>query len=85
MDETVVVNDIEVPSETLLADGLERGLIGYVTPMNSPPLAIYNYNDCVVALMEDNSWGYDDAIEWMEFNVVSAYVGAGTPLFMFDN
>jgi hypothetical protein len=80
----VEVNGIEVPNDILLADGLEGGLIGYTTPMNSPALAVYSYNKCVTALMEANDWDHEDATEWMDYNVTSSYVGLGTPIFVYD-
>jgi hypothetical protein len=30
----------------------------------------------------EQGMSYEDAIEWMEFNVVNAYYGEGTPIFM---
>ena len=32
--------------------------------------------------MRDNDWDYEDAMDWMQFNVIGAYMGEGTPIFM---
>ena len=32
--------------------------------------AIYNYIECVKIFMEREGWSEDEAIEWMEYNVV---------------
>ena len=31
--------------------------------------------------MNNNDWTEEEAIEWMDFNVVNSYVGEGTPIF----
>jgi len=31
---------------------------------------------------KDNGWDYEDAMDWMQFNVIGAYMGVGTPIFM---
>ena len=45
-------------------------------------MVVYDYDKCVEIFMRDNEWDYDEAIEWMEFNVVGAYVGKDTPIFV---
>ena len=32
--------------------------------------------------MNMNDWTYEEAVEWMDFNVVGAYVGKTTPMFV---
>ena len=66
----------------LLADGFEGALVGWGHQASKTPVAIYNYDKCVEIFMRDNDWDYEGAIEWMEYNVVSAYMGEGTPIFM---
>ena len=45
-------------------------------------VAVYDYDKCIDVLMERDGMSIEDAIEWMEYNVVPAYVGKGTPIFM---
>ena len=70
----------EASEETLLADGFEDALMG-IGHQAHKPLAIYDYEKCVDILMERDGMDYAQAIEWMEYNVVCAYVGAYTPIF----
>jgi hypothetical protein len=44
-----------------------------------PPRAVYSYDKCVEVLERDMD--YEDAVEYMEFNVTGAYVGEQTPVF----
>jgi len=66
----------------LVADGLDEAIVGYGAQYGSEPVIIYDYNACLTVLMRDNKWDHDEAIEWMEYNVVTSYVGQGTPIFM---
>jgi len=66
-------------NECLLADGFEDALIGITEGMNS--VAVYDYESCVHILTEQDM-SYDEAVEYMDFNVTGAYVGEKTPVFV---
>jgi len=67
--------------EPLTADGFNSCFIGYFQRVGGLHLAVYDYGLCIDLLMKDGiSW--EDATEHMEFNVVGAWVGEGTPVFM---
>ena len=68
---------VDLPDDALIADGLDEAIIGYENEK-----VIYDYNKCVEVFMKDNEWDWETAVEWMEFNVVGAYVGPKTPLFI---
>ena len=65
--------------EALVAKDFEDALIGYTNGANL--VAVYDYDVCVHILMEDNMT-YEQAIEYMEYNVVGGYVGEKTPIFI---
>jgi hypothetical protein len=71
----------ELNPEALQADGFEDAYLGYATQACNLPLAVYDYDKCVDILVSRDGMTYDEAIEFIEFNVVCAYVGEGTPLF----
>ena len=66
------------------ANGLEDAIIGVGSRMNMPDVLIYSYNKCVDILMEKEGWTHEEAIEWMDFNVVGAGVGDTTPIFVHE-
>ena len=72
--------DTLMEAEALLAEGFESALIGHTHGGNV--VAVYDYDRCVQILMERDGMSIDDAIEFMEYNVVGAYVGEKTPLFI---
>lgn len=49
----------------------------------SPPRAVYNGEKCVQAIMETQGWEFDEAVEWVDFNVVGSCVGDGKPLIVW--
>lgn len=59
----------------------DDALIGSVEVPCHGQVACYDYAKCVVCLMQANEWDRDDALEWMEFNVVGAYIGSKGPVF----
>lgn len=66
----------------LLADGFDSAIIGLAERCGQPMLVVYDFDKCVRILEERDGMDRDDAIEFMEFNVVGAWVGDGTPLFL---
>lgn len=66
---------------TLLADGFEDAFLGYGKQFNNT-VAIYDYDKCVEILQKRDGMTEEDAHEWMGFNVIGAYVGKFTPIFM---
>jgi len=67
-------------NECLLADGFEMALIGITTGSN--PVAVYDVNRMVGILVEVEDMHPDDAMEYIEFNVIGAYVGEKTPVYI---
>ena len=64
----------------LIADGFNEAVIG--VEINSMCL-IYSVSKCLEILEEHMS--EEDAIEYFEYNVSSAYVGEQTPIWCYDN
>lgn len=67
--------------ETLLADGFDAALIGFGRQFDKI-VAVYSYQKCVEILMKNSGLSHDEAVEYMEYNVVGAYVGSHTPVFI---
>ena len=69
-------------NECLIADGLDDAIIGVTAGINPQSMCVvYDYHKCVDKFIQQGkSWV--EAIDWMEFNVVNAYVGENTPVFV---
>ena len=66
----------------LLADGFEDAFIGVVESFGTAPKACYDLAQCLDVLMVRDNMTYDEAVEYLEFNVTQAYVGENTPAFI---
>jgi len=66
----------------LLADGFEKAFVGVGAAYYNPPCAVYDYDKCIEILLDGGLTTYEEAIEYFEFNVIGAYVGPQTPIFM---
>jgi len=66
------------------ADGFEDAIIGVGGRINMPEVLIYSYNKCVKILMKRDNFTHEEAIEWMDYNVVGSWVGETTPIFVHE-
>ena len=62
----------------------EAAKLGYGTRLNFPFVAVYDFDKCVDILQKEHDMTFEQAIEWMEFNVVNAYMGEDTPIFIWE-
>ena len=75
------MTDEPLDPNTLYADGFEDALIG-LGWQHTKLIAIYDYDKCIEILILREDMTHEEAIEWMEYNVVGSYVGEYTPIFM---
>ena len=64
------------------ADGLDEALIGTAYRIDFGEILVYDFDKCVDIFMDINDWTEEEAIDWVEYNVVGAYVGEDTPIFV---
>lgn len=67
--------------EALIADGFDKAIVGYTTNGN----LVYNIEKMAGILMERDKMSHADAIEYLEFNVLGAYVGEMTPVYIYTS
>ena len=67
-------------NECLLADGFDSALIGITSGIN--PVAVYDINQMLTILVKREKMIVEDALEHLDFNVIGAYVGEKTPIYM---
>ena len=66
----------------LLADGFGDAIIGVGERSGSDNVVVYDADHCLKILVGDGMT-YDDAQEYFSFNTLGAYVGTGTPMFVW--
>lgn len=76
--EKLVAQELE---DILLADGFDSAFIGIGSRCGQPDVAVYDAEKCVEALMADGM-SHEEAVEYFDFNVVGAWAGPRTPMFL---
>ena len=72
--------------EQKTADGFDEAKIGVMRRAGQQDIIIvYDFQRCVDVLMEREGWTDEEAEEWMETNVVCAWMGDGTPGFVYKD
>lgn len=66
--------------ETVYCDYFASAFIGIGQQFNKE-LAVYDLEKCIDVLVSDGMT-YEDACEYMDFNVLGAWVGDHTPVFV---
>jgi hypothetical protein len=72
----------DIDQTVLLADGFDEAFIGVSQRINEPLLAVYSYPQMVETLMFRDEMTYEEAEEYLEYNVIGAWVGEQTPLIV---
>ena len=68
--------------EAMMADGFDEAILGMCVQFGTAPLVAYDYEKCVDMLMKRDEMSKQEAVDYMEFNVIGAYVGMNTPVFI---
>jgi hypothetical protein len=63
---------------TLFIDDAEQALVGYIRRCGQPLVAVYDYEK-LVAVYQASGMTEEEATEWIEVNVIGAWLGTGTP------
>jgi hypothetical protein len=64
----------------LFADGFDDAIIGVAERSGMEPVVAYDVNKIIEILARDMS--EDEAVEYFEFNILGAYMGERTPVFV---
>jgi hypothetical protein len=72
----------EEAPEALLVDFFDDALVGVARRPGQPMLAVYDYNLAVGFLMRDNDMTWEQAVEHLEHNVIGAWMGEHTPIWL---
>jgi hypothetical protein len=68
----------------LLADGFDSAVLGLSRGPGSADVAVYSIDRCIDILVKRDGMSEEEAIEYMNFNVLDAYMGPMTPIFVYE-
>ena len=66
----------------LIADGYDEAVLGVARRCAQPDLIAYDVEKIIEILMTRDEMSYEDAVEFFDFNIVGAWVGEETPIFI---
>lgn len=67
--------------KTYTADGFDEAIVG-IESGSSVPRVVYSIEKMINILCEKYGWDEDESSEFISFNVIGAYLGEGTPLYI---
>lgn len=70
----------DIDETVLLMDGFDEALVGIAQRINTPTLAVYDFDKMVELLVARDGMDYVEAVEYIEFNCAGAWVGEQTPI-----
>jgi hypothetical protein len=70
--------------ELLFLDGYDDAIIGTATNDDGDTVICYSVDRMVDAVMRQENITYDEAMEWVSYNTLSAYLGKLTPIYIED-
>lgn len=65
--------------ESILWDGFDADIIGFDI---SAEKVVYNYDKMVNTLIERDKMSEEEAMEYIDYNILGAYVGEKTPIII---
>ena len=71
-----------IGEEALLMDGFDEALIGFSKRINEPLLAVYKWQRMVQILKNRDKMTYEEAVEYIEYNCIGAWIGEQTPIIV---
>jgi hypothetical protein len=69
--------------DTVFYDEFDAAFVGFGWQFNVGPVAIYN-QDLVMDTLKARGMDEEGALEYFNFNIIGAYVGERTPIFLTD-
>lgn len=68
-----------IDEEIMVMDGFEEAFIGLSLRCGQPTLASYSWEKMVDILMDRDGMEYDEAVEYISYNCLGAWMGELTP------
>jgi len=67
--------------KVLYPSGFENCILGVAERFGGPPIVVLDLEK-MLATLEEQGMNHDEALEYFEYNILGAYVGEETPVYM---
>jgi hypothetical protein len=82
MSELSEIFDLHDGVEFKAVDGMDEAIVGVGERMGSEPFLVYNKLLVIEILVQRDKMGYEEAMEFFNYNILGSYVGESTPVFI---
>jgi len=72
----------EINPSALLCDGFDEAIIGIAERIGLGPVVAYNVEKMLDIMIERDGMTYEEAREYFNFNIIGAWMGEFTPIFI---
>lgn len=73
---------LDYGEELIKFDDLDDGIIGITINTYGESIIAYDYNKCINIIATLHNLDLNSAQEYLDFNIVNAYIGKQTPIFI---
>jgi hypothetical protein len=70
----------ETADKVIFFDNMDDAIVGFVKQFNNY-LVVYDYEK-TIECFQKQGMSYEEAVEWISFNVTGAWLGEHTPVFI---
>lgn len=74
----------DMDPDILMLDGFDGAIVGVVSRCGQPLIAVYSMSKMVDILREQDGAGVEEAVEYLESNVLGGWLGDRTPAVLMD-
>lgn len=72
----------EINPEALLCDGFDEAIIGMAERINLGPVVAYDVDKMLEIMVERDGMTYEEAMEYFGYNILGAWMGENTPVYI---
>jgi hypothetical protein len=72
----------EINPSALLCDGFDEAIIGIAERIGLGPVVAYDVEKMLDIMIERDGMTYEEAREYFDFNIIGAWMGEFTPIFI---
>ena len=72
----------EINPEALLCDGFDEAIIGMAERINLGPVVAYDVDKMLEIMVKRDGMSYEEAMEYFDYNILGAWMGENTPVFI---
>lgn len=68
--------------DAIVMDGFDDCVVGVADSFGQPTRIVYDREAILLKLMAEDGMSQDEALEWIEYNMIGSSVGEAMPVFL---